>query len=159
MAGELDKLVLALPAGQTRITSDLVLQNVGVSKEFNTWELRAAIVNKDVMKANTILYHLEQNPKANPPVMTVSLLFNFFALVMQAFYSPDRTEQGMMQHLEIHQSMQMKECMTAMRNYTPMKTMQIIGKLRETDARLKGINRGNLTDGDIMRELVYYILH
>lgn len=159
LAGELDKLVLALPAGQTRITADLVERNVGISKEFNMWELRAALVNRDVMKANRILYHFEQNPKANPPVMAVSFLFSFFAAVMQAFYAPDRTERGLMQHLDIRLGWQLREYLTAMRNFTAMKTMQIIGKLRETDARLKGINRGNLTDGDIMRELIYYILH
>ena len=159
MVGELDKLVLALPAGQSRITADLVEQNIGISKEFNMWELRTAIVNKDILKANRILYHLEQNPKSNPPVMIVSMLFNLFATVMQAFYAPNRTEQGLMQHLELRQSWQLREYATAMNHYNALKTMQIIGKLRETDARLKGINRGNLTDEDIMHELLFYILH
>ncbi|MBR1520161.1 MAG: DNA polymerase III subunit delta [Bacteroidaceae bacterium] len=159
MAGELDKLVLALPAGQNRVTADLVEQNIGISKEFNMWELRSAIVNKDVMKSNKILYHFEQNPKANPPVMMVSMLFNLFATMMQAFYSPDRTEPGLMKHLELRQSWQLREYTTAMRHYNALKTMQIIGKLRETDARLKGINRGNLTDEDIMHELLFFILH
>ncbi|MBQ9665323.1 MAG: DNA polymerase III subunit delta [Bacteroidaceae bacterium] len=159
MAGELDKLVLALPAGQNRVTADLVEQNIGISKEFNMWELRSAIVNKDVLKSNKILYHFEQNPKANPPVMTVSMLFNLFATMMQAFYSPDRTEPGLMKHLELRQSWQLREYTAAMRHYNALKTMQIIGKLRETDARLKGINRGNLTDEDIMHELLFFILH
>ena len=159
MVGELDKLVLALPAGQNRVTSDLVEQNIGISKEFNMWELRTAIVNKDILKANKILYHFEQNPKSNPPVMIVSMLFNLFATVMQAFYAPNRTEQGLMQHLELRQSWQLREYTTAMNHYNALKTMQIIGKLRETDARLKGINRGNLTDEDIMHELLFYILH
>ena len=137
LAGELDKLVLALPTGQTRITTDLVQGHVGVSKEFNVWELRTAI----------------------PPVMTVSTLFNFFALLMQAWYSPERTEQGLMKHLEFRQTWQLREYTTAMRHYSALKVMQIIGKLRETDARLKGINRGNLTDADIMHELLFFILH
>jgi len=159
LAGELDKLVLALPTGQTRITTDLVQTNVGISKEFNVWELRTAISNKDVQKANKILCYMEQNEKANPPVMTVNALFNFFALVMQAYYSPDRTEQGMMRHLDFRQTWQLREYTTAMRHYSAMKVMLIIGKLREADARLKGINRGNLTDVDIMHELLYFILH
>ena len=159
MAGELDKLVLALPTGQTRINADMVGKNVGVSKEFNVWELRAAVAARNVEKSNRILWQMEQNAKANPPVMTVATLFNFFATIMQAFYAPDRSEQGLMQHLELRQTWQLREYTTAMRNYTAMKTMQIIGKLRETDARLKGINRGNLTDEDIMHELLFYILH
>ena len=159
LAGELDKLVLALPTGQTRINADIVERNIGISKEFNVWELRTAIANKNVAKANRILYQMEQNPKANSPVMTVSTLFNFFALVMQAFYSPDRSEQGLVQYLDFKSAWQLREYTMAMRNYSALKTMQIIGKLRETDARLKGINRGNLTEEDIMHELLYFILH
>lgn len=159
LAGELDKLVLALPTGSKQVTTELVEQHVGVSKEFNVWELRSAVANHDVLKANKILYQMELNAKANPAVMTVSTLFNFFALLMQAFYAPDRSEQGLMRHLEFRQAWQLREYTTAMRNYSALKTMQVIGKLRETDARLKGINRGNLTDEDIMHELLFYILH
>lgn len=159
MAGELDKLVLALPTGQMRITSDLVEQHVGISKEFNLWELRSAVSNKDVAKVNKIIFYFDQNPKANSPVATVAMLFNFFAQLMLAYYSPDRTERGMMVQLDLRQNWQLREYTTAMRNYTALKTMRIIGKLREADARLKGINRGNLTDADIMHELFFYILH
>ncbi|MBQ7141622.1 MAG: DNA polymerase III subunit delta [Bacteroidaceae bacterium] len=159
MAGELDKLVLALPTGQMRITPDLVEQHVGISKEFNLWELRTAVSNKDVAKVNKIIFYFDQNPKANSPVATVAMLFNFFAQLMLAYYSPDRTERGMMAQLDLRQNWQLREYTTAMRNYTALKTMRIIGKLRETDARLKGINRGNLTDADIMHELFFYILH
>ena len=159
MAGELDKLVLALPTGQMRITPDLVEQHVGISKEFNLWELRTAVSNKDVAKVNKIIFYFDQNPKANSPVATVAMLFNFFAQLMLAYYSPDRTERGMMVQLDLRQNWQLREYTTAMRNYTALKTMRIIGKLREADARLKGINRRNLTDADIMHELFFYILH
>ena len=159
MAGELDKLVLALPTGQMRIPPDLVEQHVGISKEFNLWELRTAVSNKDVAKVNKIIFYFDQNPKANSPVATVAMLFNFFAQLMLAYYSPDRTERGMMVQLDLRQNWQLREYTTAMRNYTALKTMRIIGKLREADARLKGINRGNLTDADIMHELFFYILH
>ena len=159
LTGELDKLVLALPQGQNRITPDLVESNVGISKEFNMWELRSAIAEHNVAKATKILYYLEQNPKSNPPVMLVSMLFNFFSAMMLAFYSPDKTEQGMMKHLDLRQTWQLREYTNAMRRYSALKTMQIIGKLRETDAKLKGIERGNLTDEDIMHELLFFILH
>lgn len=159
LAGELDKLVLALPTGQLRINTDLVEQHVGVSKEFNIWELRDALIAKNVAKANKILHYMEQNAKTNPPVMTVSNLFNFFSTVMVAFYAPDRSEQGLLRHLELQKAWQLNSYTTAMRNFSALKTMQIIGKLRETDARLKGIERGNLTDEDIMHELIYFILH
>lgn len=159
IASELDKLTLAVPEGQGCINADLVEEHIGISKEFNMWELRNAVVAKDVVKANKILFHLEQNPKTNSPIAVVAMLFNFFAQVMQAFYSPDKSEQGMMRHLELRQPWQLRDFNTAMRNYNAIKTMQIIGKLRETDAKLKGIEMGNMTDEDVMHELLYFILH
>lgn len=159
MASELDKLCITLPADSQRITPELIERNIGISKEFNQWEFRNAIISKDVLKANRIINYFVENPKNNPPVMTISMLFNFFANVMQAYYSPVQTEQGIMQHLELRSSWQFRDYQTAMRNFSALKTMQIIGKLRETDARLKGIAKGNATDADLMRELVYFILH
>ena len=159
MAGELDKLCITLPEGQTLITPELIEKNIGISKEFNAWELRDAIRDRNILKANQILDFFNQNPKANPPVMTLSLLFNYFAGLMQAYYAPVKTEQGLMQQLELKSTWQLRDYQVAMRNYNAMKTMLIIGKLRETDAKLKGVGKGNSTDADIMRELLYFILH
>ena len=159
MAGELDKLCITLPEGETRITPELIERNIGISKEFNAWELRDAIRDRNILKANQILEFFNRNPKANPPVMTLSLLFNFFAGLMQAHYAPVKTEQGLMQQLDLKSTWQLRDYQVAMRNYNAMKTMLIIGKLRETDAKLKGIEKGNSTDADLMRELLYFILH
>lgn len=159
MAGELDKLVLTLPPGFNRITPELIEKNIGISKEFNNWELRNAIGEKDVFKANQIINYFNENPKANPPVMTLSVLFNFFSTMMMAFYAPDKSEQGLCQHLEFKSPWQLREYITAMRNYSAMKTMLVIGKIREADAKLKGVGKGNTTDADIMKELIYFILH
>lgn len=159
MAGELDKLIISLPPGYNQINAALVEKNIGISKEFNNWELRTAIVNKDVMKANRIINYFESNPKANPLIVTISMLFNFFSNVMLAYYAPDKSPHGMMEQLDLRLDWQLREYNQAMRNYTAMKTMLIIGKLRETDAKLKGVRKGNLTDGDLMRELIYFILH
>lgn len=159
MASELDKLCITLPSGQNQVTPELIEKNIGISKEFNPWEFRTAVIERNILKANQILDFFNQNPKENPPVMTVSLLFNFFAGVMQAFYAPVKTEQGLMQQLELKSTWQLRDYQTAMRNYSAMKTMLIIGKLRETDARLKGIGKGNATDADLMRELLFFILH
>ena len=160
MTGELEKLIITLPAGAERkITPEQIERNIGISKEYNLWELRTAIVNKDIFKANQIMSFFNDNPKNNPHVMTVSMLFNVFAQVMQAYYSPDKTPNGIAQHLEMQQ-WQCRDIMTAMQHYSGMKTMQIIGKLRETDVQLKGIGKGyNTTDADIMKELIYFILH
>jgi len=159
MAGELDKLIIGLPVGFKQITAELVEKNIGISKEFNNWELRNAIVAKDVMKANRILHYFEENPKANPPIAIISMLFNFFANVMLAYYAPDKSTKGMMEQLDMRSEWQIRDYILAMKNYTAMKTLLIIGKIRETDAKLKGIEKGNITDGDLMKELVYFILH
>ena len=159
LASELDKLCIILPADHKNITPDLIEKNIGISKEFNLWEFRTAVVERNILKANQILDFFNQNLKENPAVMTVSMLFNFFSGVMQAWYAPQKTEQGLMQQLELKNSWQLRDYQTAMRNYNAMKTMLIIGKLRETDAKLKGIGKGNSTDADIMRELLYFILH
>lgn len=159
MASELDKLVLTLPPGFNKVTPELIEKNIGISKEFNNWELRNAIVEKDVYKANQIINYFNENPKANPAVMTLTVLFNFFSNVMMAYYAPDKTEQGMCQHLELKSSWQLKEYKYAMQNYSAMKTMQVIGKIREADAKLKGVEKGNTSDADVMKELIYFILH
>lgn len=159
LAGELDKLVITLPAGTTQIDADLIEKNIGISKEFNVWELRSAIVSKNVLKANRIINYFDSNAKANPPVMTITTLYNFFANLMLAYYSPEKTTQGMLEQLELKSEWQLKEYVQAMKNYSAMKTMQIIGKIRETDGKLKGIRKGNITDGDLMKELIYFILH
>lgn len=159
MAGELDKLVIALPAGFSQITAELVEKNIGISKEFNLWELKSAVIAKDIMKANRIIRYFEENPKPNPPQSTLAMLFNFFSNLMLAYYAPEKTPRGMAEQLELRGEWQLREYQMAMRNYNAMKTMLIIGKLRETDARLKGIEKGNITDGDLMRELLFFILH
>jgi len=91
--------------------------------------------------------------------MTLSMLYNFFSNIMLAYYAPDKSPNGLMEQLDLRYERQLKDYSQAMRTYTAMKTMHIIGKIRETDIKLKGIKKGNLTDGDIMRELIYYILH
>ena len=159
LASELDKLCITLPNDNKHITPDLIERYVGISKEFNSWEFRTAVIEHNVLKSNQILDFFNQNPKENPPIQTVALLFNFFAGVMQAWYAPNRSEQGLLQHLELKSTWQLRDYQTAMRNYNAMKTMLIIGKLREADAKLKGIGKGNSTDADIMRELLYFILH
>lgn len=159
LTGELEKLRITMPEGQNEITPEHIERNIGISRDYNIWEFKTAIINKDVFKANQIQTYFNSNPKANPSIPLVYMLFNLFADVMQAYYSPDKTPTGIANHLEIAPWMFQNNIMPAMRNYSPMKTMQIIAKLREADEKLKGIKTGNATDGEIMQELIYFILH
>ena len=93
MAGELEKLIITLPRGQKRITPEQIERNIGISKDYNNFELRNALVAKDVFKANQIIKYFEENPKTNPLQMTLSVLFNFFSNLMLAYYAPDKSEQ------------------------------------------------------------------
>ena len=113
---------------------------------------------KDVFKANRILSYFESNPKANPAIPTLAVLFSLFASMMQGYYAPEKTEFGLANHLGIS-PYQARELLATMKLYSARKTMDIIAKIRETDAKLKGIEKGNATDGEIMRELLFFILH
>ena len=159
MAGELEKLVITLPQGARRVTPEQIEQNIGISKDYNNFELRSALVARDVLKANKIIKYFEENPKTNPIQMTLSVLFGFFSNLMLAYYAPEKTEQGIAAQLGLRSPWQSREYMTAMRQYSGVKVMQIIGEIRYCDARSKGVDNSSLSDGDLLRELIYKILH
>ena len=159
MAGELEKLMITMPKGQTRVTPEQIEQNIGVSKDYNNFELRAALVEKDVLKANRIIKYFEDNPKNNPIQVTLSLLFGFFSNLMVAYYAPEKSEQGIASYLGLKSPWQAREYLAAMRRYGGVKTMQIIGDIRQADAMSKGVGNSSIGNGDILRELVFKILH
>ena len=159
MAGELDKLIITLPAGSRRITPEQIERSIGVSKDYNNFELRNALLTRDVLKANKIIKYFEENPKTNPIQSTLSVLFGFFSNLMLAYYAPDKTEQGIANQLSLQPTWKAKEYMAAMRVYSGVKCMQIIGEIRYCDARSKGVDNASISDGDLLRELVYKILH
>ena len=130
MAGELEKLIITLPRGQKRITPEQIERNIGISKDYNNFELRNALVAKDVFKANQIIKYFEENPKTNPLQMTLSVLFNFFSNLMLAYYAPDKSEQGIANQLGLKSSWQSKDYMVAMRKNSAVKVMLIIGEIR-----------------------------
>ena len=159
MAGELEKLIITLPAGQKRITPELIERNIGISKDYNNFELRNALIAKDVLKANQIVKYFEENPKNNPLQVTLAVLFNFFANLMLAYYAPEKTDQGIAAQLGLRSPWQSKDYMIAMQKYSGVKVMQIIGAIHECDAKSKGIGNPSTPYGELLRSLVYMILH
>ncbi len=159
LTGELEKLIITLPAGQQRVTPEQIEKNIGISKDYNNFELRGALVERDIAKANKIIKYFEENPKTNPIQMTLSLLFNFFSNLMLAYYAPQKNEQGIAAMLGLRTPWQAREYLTAMGKYNGVKTMQIIGEIRYADAKSKGVQNASMSDGDILRELVFKILH
>ena len=159
LAGELEKLIITLPPGATRITSEQIERNIGISKDYNNFELRSALIEKDVLKANRMVKYFNDNPKNNPLQLTLAVLFNFFSNLMLAYYAPEKTEQGIAAQLGLRSPWQSREYMAAMRRYKGIKVMQIIEAIRTCDAKSKGIDNSSMSDGDLLKELVYVILH
>ncbi len=160
LSGELDKLAISLPEGSMRITPESVEHNVGISKDFNNYELLNAIVTRNVSKAAQIVQYFEQNPKNNPLVVTISVLFNFFSNLLLCFFATDRSENGLAKELNLRSAYQARDYTTAMRNYNAFKCIDIIDLIRRYDARSKGIGSGaSSNDGDLLKELVFKILY
>ena len=159
MAGELDKLVLALPANTMRIDSRFVESHVGISKDFNNFELQSAIIEGNIYKANRIVKVFNENPKLHPVSVSISVLFNFFSSLMEAYYAPVRTEDGIAEWLGIQRWQVTKNILPAMKRYSGIKVMQIIEKLRETDEKNKGIGGSKLSNEQLLGDLIYFIMH
>ena len=160
LTSELDKVILSLPKESRRVTPEVVEDQIGVSKEFNSFELRDAIVNRNVFKANQIIKYFDENPKAGSIYAFLPMLFNFFQNLMITYYAPNnKSQEGVAEWLELRNAWAAKDYMIGMRNYTGMKVMQIIGKIREIDAKSKGLDNPNTPPGELMKELIFYILH
>lgn len=165
LASELDKLVLAVSGGKDAsqparpIDTQLIQDNIGISKEYNAFELVAALSVKDVMKANRIVKYFDSNPKNFALQPTLASIFKFFSDLMLAYYAPVRTEEGIAAWLEQSTWQVRRNVMPAMRVYSAMKVYKIIGEIRRTDATSKGVGGANIPDGDLLKELVFQILH
>jgi DNA polymerase-3 subunit delta len=158
LASELDKLIIAKPQNDEPITPELVEECVGISKDYNVFELKNALMVKDVVKANTIAKYMEDNKKIFAMPMVLSMLFNFYSNLMMAYYAPDKSDNGIAAYLDLRNPWQAKEYQTAMRYYNAWKVMYIISDIRKYDALSKGYG-ANATDKGLLRELIYHILH
>ena len=160
LVSELDKIILSLDDKNRIITPEMVEQKIGISKEFNTFELRSTIINKDVYKANLIINYFEKNPKSGSIYAFLPLLFSYFQNLMIAYYAPNRSnEADVARFLELKSSWAAKDYILGMRNYSGVKAMQIIEKIREVDAKSKGLDNPNTSADELMKELLFFILH
>ena len=159
LTNELEKLILLLSKEKAVITSELIEQNIGISKDYNTFELQKALANKDILKANRIAVYYEQNPKNNPLILTLAALFTFFSNLMICHYEKDKSKSHLMTVLGFRSDIQIIDYLSAIQNYKPGKTMQIVSLIRECDAQSKGVNNVSVSDGSLFKELIYKILH
>lgn len=157
---ELEKLILLLPEkGVRRISPELIEKNIGISKEYNNFELIKALSIKDILKANRIIQYFEKNPKNNPIQMTLSILFNYFSNLLICYYTKDRSDAGLMAALGLRGAFQVKDYQQGLRNYSAMKVFNLIHEIRMMDARSKGVENNSVSDADLLKELLYKILH
>ena len=161
LTSELDKVLVSFDEkSDRRVTPEVVEKQIGVSKDFNAFELKNAIVNKNVFKANQIVKYFDSNPKAGSIYALLPLLFNFFQNLMIAHYAPQkRNENDIADALDLKSAWGAKDYLTGMRYYSPRKTLDIISKIREIDAKSKGLDNPNTSAGDLMKELIFFILH
>ena len=156
IVNELDKLMLNVSAGE-EITLKQVQDNIGISKEYNVFELQSAITRKDAYKVNQIVNYFEANQKANPIVLVLGNLNNFFSKVLAYHYVKDRSPQNLARELGVSPYF-LKDYEQAARGYNLSKTFQVISYLREYDIKSKGVE-SNAGPGGLMRELMFKILH
>jgi DNA polymerase-3 subunit delta len=156
IANELEKLILVIPQGTKQISAGLIEKNIGISKDFNNFELNRALISRDVVKANRIIRYFTNNPRNNPFVLTISSLFFYFAKVLLYHGIPDKSKENIARELGINPYF-VAEYQQAARNFPLSKTRQIISWLREYDLMAKGASAAS--EGDLLKELIYRILH
>jgi DNA polymerase III subunit delta len=158
IANELDKLIITLPAGKPVITTAIIEQNIGISKDYNNFELQKAVGEKNILKANMIVRYFANNPKDNPITLTVASLFGFFSKLLTYHYLPDKSKNNVASALKVNPFF-VKDYESAASKYNVSKTVQIISLLRTFDMKSKGFGDPGTEPGDLLRELVYRILH
>ena len=157
ISNELDKLMSIVPQG-TIITPDHIEQHIGISKDFNNFELRKAIGEKNILKANRIIHYFAQNPRHNPLVMTISLLHSFFTQLLIFHGLKNKSREHVAKALGIRPYF-VNDYSTAARYYPMKKVAQIIHLLRDADMKSKGVNANNQSQSDILKELLFKIMH
>ncbi|MFA7688161.1 MAG: DNA polymerase III subunit delta [Moheibacter sp.] len=154
---ELEKLKIIINDG--KITLEIIEKNIGISKDYNNFELRNAIENRNPKKAFQIVHYFSQNPKDNPLVVTLSILFQLFSNLIVYHTLTDKSQSNVAKELRIHPFF-VKDMANAAKNYPLKKATRIISLLREADVKSKGVGAtGNVSDGDLLKELIFKIFN
>lgn len=157
LTSEIDKVVLNVKLGEG-IDADTIQKFVGISKEYNVFELQKALIQRDVVRANQIIIYFGNNPKDNPIQPILIILYNFFSKVLLVHASNDKSEGGIASLLKVN-SFFAKDYLNAARNYSLHKLTSVIHSLKIADLKSKGVDTGEESEGDILQKLVFEILH
>lgn len=162
LISELDKVFVVFPPGAPKdITAELIERCIGISKDYNSFELRDAIAAHNIEKTNLIVKHVMGDPRSGGLFALIPTLFSYFQNLMLAHYAPaPRNSTAIMSYLGLRNEFATKGYTEGMKHYSPMKTIQIIDKFREIDAKSKGLDAtGNTTPEELAKELIFFILH
>ena len=157
IANEVEKLFINLKEGD-EISLELVQDNIGISKEFNVFELQDSLAKKDILKANRIINYFSANEKEHPAVMTLSSLYSYFTKVLLYHFAPDKSKFVVAQVLGVNPFF-VDGYITASKNYNTAKLKSIFGYLKEYDLKTKGVDNAGVSIGELMKELLFKMLH
>jgi DNA polymerase III subunit delta len=159
IVNEIGKLIINIPAAG-EISEESIERNIGISKDFNVFELQKALGRKDVYKANQIIRYFASNPRENPLVKVIPILYSFFSKTLVFHHLEDKSRNNAAAALSVNPFFLTDYQVTA-KNYPVSKLVSVISDLREYDLKAKGVenNSTNVPDGELMKELVFKILH
>jgi len=155
---EIDKLKVAIGAGVKQITAEHIEKNIGLSKDYNSFELQKAIVGKNILKANKIIKVFAKNPKDHSIQATISILFNYFSKLMVYYYLVDKGKANVAKELGINPFF-VQDYILGAKNYSGRKVVAIISILREYDMKSKGFGNVSADSGDLFKEMIFKIMH
>lgn len=157
LSNELDKLMIILQKGET-ITREIIERNIGISKDYNVFELNNALSKKDILKANRIVNYFGDNSKDHPLVVTVASLFNHFQKILIYHTLDDKSKSNVASQLRINPFF-VSDYVLASRNFNKKQLLKIFSLLRIYDLKSKGVNNSSSNDGQLLKELIFQILH
>lgn len=157
ISNELNKLMISLPEG-TAISPEDIQKNIGISKDFNNFELQKALKEKNILKANRIIQHFARNPKDNPIVLTIISLYSYFSKILSYHFLKDKSKNNVASVLKVNPYF-VQDYVLAAKRYNTKKVVSVISLLREYDMKTKGYNNVSTSHEDLLRELIFKIIH
>jgi DNA polymerase-3 subunit delta len=158
IVNELDKLIITLPEGKPVITAPLIEKNIGISKDYNNFELQKAVGEKNILKAGMIVHHFANNPRDNPITLSIASLFSYFTKLLTYHYLTDKSKNNVAAVLKVNPYF-VKDYEVSASKYNVTKTIQVISLLRTYDMKSKGFGDVSSEPGDLLKEMVFKILH
>ena len=157
VANELNKLIITLPKGTT-ITPDHVEKNIGISKDYNIFELQNALGERNILKSNQIINYFAANPNSNPFSRTISSLYYFFMKILTYHFLEDKSQNAVASSLQVSPYF-VRSYVAAAKQYPIKKVVEIMAILREFDMKSKGVGNVSSAPGDLQKEMIFKILH